>query len=47
MPCTCSLDKRLHRLMSSLIRAADGIRTRDLVLGKHVRYHCATTACIS
>jgi hypothetical protein len=26
------------------IGAEDGIRTRDLLLGKETRYHCATSA---
>ena len=27
-----------------LLRAGDGIRTHDLLLGKQLRYHCATPA---
>ena len=27
-------------------RAGDGIRTHDTLLGKQMRYHCATPACV-
>ena len=35
---------RLPKSSKYLLRAGDGIRTRDPVLGKHLRYHCATPA---
>jgi len=31
---------------SDLSGAGDGIRTRDLLLGKETRYHCATPATV-
>jgi hypothetical protein len=39
-------DPRLNLLATSPDRngAEDGIRTRDLLLGKETRYHCATSA---
>ena len=32
-------------LQDSCDGAGDGIRTRDPLLGKQLRYHCATPAC--
>ena len=32
-----------HRI--SALRAGDGIRTHDLLLGKETYYHCTTPAC--
>ena len=31
---------------TDLSGAGDGIRTRDLLLGKETRYHCATPAAV-
>jgi PD-(D/E)XK nuclease superfamily protein len=36
--------KKTSRSGGLRLRAEDGIRTRDPVLGKHVRYRCATSA---
>ena len=33
-----------HQSQSSIIRAGDGIRTHDLLLGKETYYHCTTPA---
>ncbi len=33
--------------MVKLLGAGDGIRTRDPLLGKQLRYHCATPASLS
>ena len=39
-------DLRLNHLATSPLGAEDGIRTRDLLLGKEMCYHCTTSALV-